>query len=271
MVPAVNFSGVYSPWFVFIWVEGSTVLLLSLKAITCSVLMLHINHTRNIEQYRVRYTLIKKQCCNSPEVIIDEPQKINGTCTTFQVWFWSAAAVAHVDHKDSHVSRFDEDPPHTHRMFSAMNNVEDEPAEWLWFNGDIICLCEKIWNQILPKALRAIPEKSLDSLIIFRKQIMFCALHLLFVSPSFSPGRRDAREKAPKWPATWPVARVCGPDGGQLLFHADLLLMEIPAKIDTEFIPLFARFYISQVVQDFFHQQHDTTPLFRSINIILYQ
>jgi len=26
---------------------------------------------------------------------------------------------------DSHVSRFDEDPPHTHRMFSAMNNVED--------------------------------------------------------------------------------------------------------------------------------------------------
>ena len=27
--------------------------------------------------------------------------------------------------EDSHVSRFDEDPPHTHRMFDAMKTIED--------------------------------------------------------------------------------------------------------------------------------------------------
>ena len=188
--------------------------------------MLHINHTRNIE-YNYTLDQIKKQCCNSP--IIDEPEKTNGTCTTFQVWFWSTASVAHVDHKDSHVSRFDEDPPHTHRMFSAMNNVEEEPAECLSFNGDI-CLYETTWSQILPKV-----DSIKDIWILyFFSESKACSLPCIrfFVSPSFSPGRRDAREKAPKRSATWPVDRVCGPDGGQLLFHADLLLMENPAPID---------------------------------------
>ena len=29
-----------------------------------------------------------------------------------------------------------------------------------------------------------------------------------------------------------------------------------PAPVDKQFIPLFTRFYTSQVVQDFFHQQY---------------
>lgn len=162
---------------------------LIILSITCSVLMLHINHT-------------KKQCCNSP--IIDEPKKTNGTCTTFQVWFWSTASVAHVDHKDSHVSRFDEDPPHTHRMFSAMNNVEEAPAERLSFNGDI-CLYETTWSQIWPKVDSI---RHLDSLILFRKQSMFCALYPLFrITIFFTRTQRRA------WKSTQAISHLASGQG----------------------------------------------------------
>ena len=36
-----------------------------------------------------------------------------------------------------------------------------------------------------------------------------------------------------------------------------------PAPVDRQFIPLFTRFYTSQVVQDFFHQQYALKSLIK--------
>ncbi len=60
----------------------------------------------------------------------------------------------------------------------------------------------------------------LDSLINKTANHVLCPVFAWVSRHLFhAPGRRDARTEAPKWPATWPGQ---GPDGGHLLFHADL-------------------------------------------------
>ena len=43
-----------------------------------------------------------------------------------------------------------------------------------------------------------------------------------------------------------------------------------PAPVDVVIIPLFTRFYTSQVVQDFFHQQYDWSWVFAAISSLIW-
>lgn len=85
--------------------------------------------------------------------------------------------------QDSHVSRFDEDPPHTHRMFDAMKSIEEPGVLMREERGEhvehvnVVCLVDVV--EVLE--VQGSMVKSLGFCIFLLRWFIGCAGKILYV------------------------------------------------------------------------------------------